>query len=484
MKTWSLQSLLTAGICVVMLTGYHLIFNSNKTSDYAPQSALPVKMAAYHGVVDATQGDFTAAAARAMPAVVHIKSIQTIQTVDPWSDFWGWGGGFGGGKRSSESTGSGVILDKEGYIVTNNHVIGNAEQITVTLYDNRTFTAKVIGTDPSADLGVLKIEADHLTPIEFLNSDQVQVGQWAVAVGNPFNLSSTVTAGIISAMGRNLEIIKDQAAIESFIQTDAAVNPGNSGGALVDVDGRLIGVNTAISSPTGAYSGYAFAIPSNLVQKIVADLIQFGTVQRAYLGLGKITVLNNIEAEKNDIDIQEGILIQSLNMKGSAAQAGIEIGDIITEIDGQPIKSEAKLTESVARHRPGDKINMKVYRDGKYETLNVLLKNQQGTTAVVRRDPKLQELGIDLESLDARTRKQYSIDNGVKVTRLYAGKIRQSTNMQEGFVILEINGTKVSTPDEVTHLLEDLTGAVTIDGFIPNYYVNGRPYTNRYKVEL
>lgn len=479
--------LLSTLVSLVCLSSYHLVFQHNKNRSAAEESnKTPVYFTSYHGITDSKpEGDFSSAAERAMPAVVHIKSMMAVQNYyDPWSDFFGWGGMQQRQQRSAESSGSGVIVNKDGYIVTNNHVIKDAENITVTLYDNRTFDAEVIGSDPSSDLGVIRIKAEHLSPIEFANSDEARVGQWVIAVGNPFNLSSTVTAGIVSAIGRNLEIIKDKAAIESFIQTDAAVNPGNSGGALVDLQGKLVGVNTAISSPTGAYAGYAFAIPANIVRKNVEDIIQYGAVQRVFLGIGRISTLNNIEAEKNDLAIEEGLLIQSLNPSGSAARAGVQVGDVIQKIDGVAIKTEAKLMESIAKHRPGETAKMLVYRDGKEKIIDILLRNQQGTTDVVRRSARMQQLGIEVTDLDDRTRKQYNIDYGVKVSRLSAGKIRQSTDMPEGFVILELNDKKVKTEQEVTDIFESAKGKVSIEGFVPGYYVNGRLLTGSYSVEV
>jgi Do/DeqQ family serine protease len=483
MKNYIISGAIALIVSIVMLSGYHFFFRPQPLSALSAEKT-PISLASYHGASQEMlpNSDFVAAASQAMPAVVHIKSKMTVQSYDPWLDFFGWGGGSRG--RSAESSGSGVVMNTDGYIVTNNHVIKDADEITVTLYDNRTFVGEVIGADPSSDLGVIKIKADHLSPIGFANSDEVKVGEWVLAVGNPFNLSSTVTAGIVSAIGRNLEIIKDQSAIESFIQTDAAVNPGNSGGALVDMEGRLVGVNTAISSPTGAYAGYAFAIPANIVEKIVDDIIRYGTVQRAYLGLGKITVLNNTEAEKNDISVQEGILVHTLNPNGSAAKAGLQAGDIILKIDGTPVKSEAKLTELTARHRPGDNIKLTIHRNNGEKNIEVLLRNQQGTTSIVRRSPKLQALGIDLVPLEESIRKQYKIEHGMKISRIYAGKFRQVANVQPGFVILEMNGKKVATEGEVTDILENTKGKIQIDGFMPNYYINGRLYTDSFEIEL
>ncbi|MFN0203716.1 MAG: trypsin-like peptidase domain-containing protein [Bacteroidia bacterium] len=475
--------LLSAAVSASMLLGYHTFFRPSPNKA-ASSETTPVSFTSSYTDL-AANGDmpenFTGAAARATPAVVHIKSIQTYQVNDPWQDFFGWGGQRNYGTQKAESSGSGVILNKEGYIVTNNHVIKDAEELKVTLSDNRTFTAKFIGTDASTDLGVIKIEADLLTPIEFSNSDEAKVGQWVLAVGNPFNLASTVTAGIVSAIGRNLEIIKDKMAIESFIQTDAAVNPGNSGGALVDLQGRLVGVNTAISSPTGTYAGYAFAIPANIVQKIVGDLIKYGSVQRVYLGIAKSSVLNNIEAQKNDLEIQEGVLIHTLNPNGSAAEGGIKSGDVITKINDTDIKTEAKMAEILARLRPGDNAKFTIYREKGYKTLNILLKNQQGTTAVVKRNERLQELGIDFGPVPANIVKQFGME-GVQISKLYPGKVRH-VGVQEGFVIQKVNDKPFKTPEEITKYLEKATGSQRFEGFYPNQ-ITLNMWTGKYNVQM
>ena len=416
--------------------------------------------------------DFTYAAEKAMDAVVHIRSHQTIyrQAYDPFWEFFGNRPQIYGQK--SESTGSGVIMSADGYIVTNNHVIGSADEIEVTLHDNRKFKATVVGTDPSTDLGVIKIEANHLAPIELANSDDARVGQWALAVGNPFNLSSTVTAGIVSAIGRNLEIIKDQMAIESFIQTDAAVNPGNSGGALVDLNGRLMGINTAISSPTGAYAGYAFAVPANIVKKVVDDLLKFGNVQRAFIGIASVTTMNGNIAKENKIDISEGLLINKLNQGGSAEEAGLQEGDVLVKMDGQPVKTEAKLQEMVGRHRPGDKVSIAIYRENKMIEKNIVLKNQFGTTELRTgdRNPILRDLGVEFEEFPESARQKYGIDYGVRISKLYAGKLRQTTDIKEGLVILSVNGEKVNKPDQLIQRLERNKGKeVKVEGFYPGY---------------
>jgi len=472
----------SVAVSLVMLLGYHFMFRPSGKANVGTKDSMPVNFTSAYSMNGDLPENFTGAAARATPAVVHIKSTQTYQVSDPWQDFWGWG--FGNrnlGTQKSESSGSGVILNKDGYIVTNNHVIQNAEYLEVTLSDNRTFPAKFIGTDPSTDLGVIKIEAEHLTAIEFANSDEAKVGQWVLAVGNPFNLASTVTAGIVSAIGRNLEIIKDKTAIESFIQTDAAVNPGNSGGALVDMQGRLVGVNTAISSPTGAYAGYAFAIPANIVEKIVGDLIEYGSVQRVYMGFAKYTVLNNVEADKNDLKIQEGILLQTLNANGSGAQGGLKSGDVITKIDGVEVKTEAKMNEILARHRPGDNLKFTINRDGDVKTLDILLKNQQGTTAVVKRNAKLQALGIELGPVSANVAKQYGLE-GVQITHLYPGKVRQM-GVQEGFIIQKADDKVFKSAEELTKYLESADGSIRFEGFYPNQ-IYFDMMARRYKYQL
>ena len=300
------------------------------------------------------------------------------------------------------SSGSGVIISPDGYIVTNNHVIKDADELNVTLFDNRTYKATVIGTDPSTDLGLIKIDGKKLPTLILANSDDARVGQWVLAVGNPFSLASTATAGIVSAIGRDLEIIEDRMAIESFIQTDAAVNPGNSGGALVDLEGLLLGVNTAIASPTGAYAGYAFAVPANIVKKVVSDLKKYGAVQRAFLGVGKVKSMDGDLAKSLGVNFSEGILIEDVPELGGAYKAGIQAGDIIVSIDGIKIRSEARMLELVGRNKPGDVIDVKVFSKGKYLTHKVTLTNEYGETEIIapERNETLNELGIEIRDLD------------------------------------------------------------------------------------
>ncbi len=431
-----------------------------------------------------TPADFHLAAERTMPAVVHIKSILTTKgrsNYDAFYELFGLRPQPSSG-RQQMSTGSGVILSPDGYIVTNNHVIEKADELTVTLFDNRSYSATVIGTDPSTDLGLIKIEAQDLPHVDLADSDEVQVGSWVLAVGNPFNLASTATAGIVSAIGRDLEIIKDRMAIESFIQTDAAVNPGNSGGALVNLAGELIGVNTAIASPTGTYAGYAFAVPSNIVRKVVADLKEYGAVQRAFLGIRYADDLNSDVAAKEGIDLTEGVLLRKLAEGGGADQAGLRSGDVVVAIDGIPIKNDAKLLEVVGRNRPGDQVSVRVYRKGKYRTFEVQLTDQNGNVQLnaLRRNPLLSELGVVLEEVDQNTLRRFGLDHGIKVTRLYAGLIRKQTEMEEGFIILQVNGREVSSVNELITRLEKAKGPTELAGFYPGYR---RLYAYRFQRE-
>ena len=361
------------------------------------QSGLPAVSAKYDLGATATNGmlDFTVAAEKVMPAVVHIKSTSTTpnnprqeMTIPaPFRDFFGDEFFRGQGNPRMQprvGSGSGVIIKETGYIVTNNHVIDQADDIEVSLYDNRSFKAELIGTDPSTDLALLKINADDLPFVPMTNSDDVKVGEWVLAIGNPFNLNSTVTAGIVSAKGRNINILRDQSAIESFIQTDAAVNPGNSGGALVDLNGDLIGINTAIASPTGSYSGYSFAIPSNLARKIIEDLLQYGTVQRGFLGVMIRNVDGNFAREK-ELEVTDGVYVDSLMEDGSAIDAGIRKGDVVTAVNGHQVKTSSELQVAIGTLRPGDQVNITVNRNGTQKIIPVTLKNRDGNTDIVKK---------------------------------------------------------------------------------------------------
>ncbi len=480
MKNLFQQILLTVGISAAMLGAYHVSglgvryveVSDNDlegSRDFAVQVSRTLPTYDPHSPVGVLT-DFKEAAAKAMPAVVHIKSVRTVTSTfyDPFYDLFGRAPRQFN-NRQQVSSGSGVIIGADGYIVTNNHVIKDADELTITLYDDRTFSAKVVGTDPSTDIALLQIDARDLPTLSLANSDEVVVGEWVLAVGNPFSLSSTATAGIISAIGRNLEIIKDQMAIESFIQTDAAVNPGNSGGALVDLQGNLIGVNTAIASPTGTYAGYAFAVPANLVKKIVSDLKTYGTVQRAFLGIVSGQNLTPALAQELKISVTEGVFVQELSDLGGAYQAGLRSGDVIVEIEGFSIKNDSRLLEIVARSRPGDVIQVKIFREGKFKTIPLTLTNQLGNTELILplRSELLTQLGLEMRDLTEAERTRLGVKQGVLVSRLYAGTIRQTTDMKENFVILRLNGRDVQEAEEVSRILEGAKGEVTLAGFYP-----------------
>ena len=432
--------------------------------------------------------DFTDAAAETMPAVVHISSIKEARTAsrgrqqkgygwDLFRDFFGEDFdpyGNPGGNRPREATGSGVIVSNNGYIMTNNHVIEDADKLEVTLFDERNYEAEIIGTDPSTDLALIKIKENSLPHLRIADSDHTKVGEWVLAVGNPFNLASTVTAGIISAKGRNINILHDKYAIESFIQTDAAVNPGNSGGALVNTNGELIGINTAIASPNGAYAGYSFAVPSNIVKKVMEDLKTHGVVQRAYLGV-MIRSLDGKFAEELGLNITQGVYVDSLIPTGAAKAAGIRKGDIIVEIDGASVKSSPELQEVIGRTRPGDQVSVKVNRKGQMKNIMVTLNNSSGNTGLVKKEASkgfstnIATLGAELEELSSKEAKSMGLYGGVRVKKLKDGPLKKSTDIQEGFIITKINDREVSSIDEIQSLLNNRRGGgILLEGRYPD----------------
>ena len=425
--------------------------------------------------------DFTYPAHQAMESVVHITSSQRtnygggrgmdMQSIpEPFRQFFFFNQPQQSQPRVMQATGSGVIITDDGYVVTNNHVIKDADEVEVTLHDNRNYKATVVGTDPATDIALLKIDENELKPIALGNSDQTEVGEWVLAVGNPYNLTSTVTAGIISAKGRNIHINKNESAVESFLQTDAAVNPGNSGGALVNMNGELVGINTAIASPTGAYSGYSFAVPSNLVEKVVSDLKEYGIVQRGFLGV-MIRDVNADLADQKDLDVNEGVYVDSLMENSSAAEAGLEKGDVIIEIDGNKVETSPELQQIVAMHRPGDNVIISVDRDGKRKDIEVMLKNREGNTEIVKKDKVdvLTALGVELETISSKDAKKLDIGGGVLVKKLVAGKIKKQTNMKEGFVITKVDGNLVESVEDIVNILKDKKGGVLIEGRYPDY---------------
>lgn len=437
--------------------------------------------------------DFTGTAEHVTKAVVHIRSttsgrvVQRERSNDPWQFFFGPQGPIE--NRPSQSTGSGVIINANGYIVTNNHVVQDADQVEVTLFDNRTMRADVIGTDPDTDLAVIKINEKDLPFLSFVNSDIAKVGEWVLAVGNPFNLNSTVTAGIISAKGRNINIIGSNrepqldangkpigsTAIESFIQTDAAINPGNSGGALVNLSGGLLGINTAIASQTGTYMGYGFAVPANIVSKIVEDILAYGTVQRGWLGI-QVSGVNSEIARDQNLAVNEGALVTGFGNfedKSAAKAAGLKTGDVIVKLDATPIKSNTALIEYIGMKRPGDKVEVTVNRDGKEKVFNVTLLNRNGSVTTVKRDEKeaVAALGLNLQDVEPALLNRLELKNGVQVKSLLNGKVRRYTDMEEGFIITKIDDVSVKSAKEVNEMLKKKQpgDVITFSGVYPDY---------------
>lgn len=422
--------------------------------------------------------DFTVAAAKTVPAVVHIKVTMSAspQTnyIDPiFRDFFGDGGFPFGQRGPSMGSGSGVIISADGYIVTNNHVVNGADKIEVVLNDKRSYKGKVIGTDPNTDLALVKIEADNLPFVVYGNSDNVKIGEWVLAVGNPLNLTSTVTAGIVSAKGRNINIIGEDGSrtpfpIESFIQTDAAVNRGNSGGALVNTRGELIGINTAIASQTGMYAGYSFAVPVNLVKKVMDDLLEYGKVQRAFLGV-QIQEVNSDVAKEKGLKSTRGVLVARVNDGGAAELAGVQSGDVIISVAGVDVNSTSELMEQVGRHRPGDKIDIKVIRENKDKNLAVVLRGEDNTTDFKKKEPVNVNnlLGAEFQDLSSSEKKNLRIENGVKISSLKSGKM-SSVGIRSGFIITRLNNKTVSSAEDVDNIVNSTeSNMIMIEGVYP-----------------
>ena len=406
--------------------------------------------------------DLTYAAESAVNSVVYIKvtinsKVQTIQYRDPFEDFFGdfFGRGGGGNQERKIQTpkrtgaGSGVILSADGYIVTNNHVVQDADELTVKLNDNREFKARIIGLDKTTDLALIKIEADGLQPIKVANSDDLKLGEWVLAIGNPFSLTSTVTAGIVSAKARSLGATPG--SIESFIQTDAAINPGNSGGALVNARGELVGINAMLYSQTGSYSGYGFAIPTSIMNKVVEDLKKYGTVQRALLGISGTDVSAYIDAERekgNEVDLGtvNGIYVNEVTPEGAAAAAGLKEGDVITAIDGKQIEKFGQLQEMLVNHSPGDKVKVTYLRDRKKHEAQVTLRNVQGTTTAVQ-NLDTEAMGAALRPLNDKEKQQLSLPYGLLVTAIRDGKLKEA-GLTKGLIVMKVNDREMRTTDD------------------------------------
>ena len=401
--------------------------------------------------------DFIHASKSSTMSVVYIKTISQNRYRSTWMDWF-----FGEGVGQSISTGSGVIYRRDGYIITNNHVVNDADRIEV-IVGKRTHEASLVGADASTDLAVLKVELNNLPEIKIGNSRDVEVGEWVLAVGNPFNLTSTVTAGIVSAKGRELNILKSIFPIESFIQTDAAINPGNSGGALVNLEGELIGINTAILSKTGSYAGYGFAVPSDIVTKIVDDIIEYGEVQKAFIGAEVLDIDEEI-AEKLDIDDYSGVVISYVEEDGAASKIGINKGDIILKIDSEPIDSRSQFEEILSYHSPGDKIQVTFKRNRKTVTNTLVLTNREGTTDLLKREIyTFQSLGADFEKVSKVERNLLNIDHGVRVIKVRNGLVSQM-EIDAGFIITHINKVPIKDPETIADILTKIRGRVYLEG--------------------
>ncbi len=432
--------------------------------------------------------DLTQAAESSLHAVVHIKSTQesktqTVTVRDPFSDFFGdfFGNGRGGQERQIQTpekvgVGSGVIISKDGYIVTNNHVIENADVISVRLNDGREFKGRVVGADASTDLALVKIEADDLPCIPVGNSDDLKVGEWVLAVGNPFNMTSTVTAGIVSAKARSLGVYSN--GVESFIQTDAAINQGNSGGALVNARGELVGINSVLYSPTGAYAGYGFAIPTSIMTKVVADLKEYGVVQRALLGIRGAAIDDDQQMlpEETKKKVQElgatsGVLIAEV-IEGGSADGLLKVDDVIIGLDGKRVKNFAELQEGLAKHRPGDKVKVKVWRDKKEKELEMVLKNEQGTTKVVK-NVDMDILGAAFREVPQDLKKQLNLGYGLEVTGVTSGKM-QEAGIRKGFIILKANGETIRSVNDLEDVMKAAVRSTDQVLFISGIFPSGK----------
>ncbi len=476
-----LVAVISSVITVTAINYFQGDFNANNRFNKQQSAARLVSLS---GSNIGSQGtlDFTYAAAMTTPAVVHIRTIYSPKPVsnrgynnDPFRDFFGdqfsWGFADPYHNQPRESSGSGVIISADGYIVTNNHVVANGDKLTVILSDKTEFEATVVGLDPSTDLAVIKIDETNLPFIIFGNSDSVVVGQWVLAVGNPFNLESTVTAGIVSAKGRNINILKDtenKGVIESFIQTDAAVNPGNSGGALVNPAGELVGINSAIATPTGTFAGYSFAIPVNIVRKVVNDIMKFGEVQRGYLGVG-IAEINAELTKTKGIKISKGVYIDTIYNGSAAEAAGLLIGDIITQVNGVEVNSVPSLQEQVANYHPGDKITVTYFRGDDNKITNVTLKNREGYAKIDEQSTaSFSMLGAQFGDLSAKDKKDLGITGGAKVLKIEDGKLAQYTDIRTGFIITKVDNKPITNVAALKSFLENKKGGVMIEGTYPD----------------
>jgi len=415
------------------------------------------------GIEPGSALDFTAAVEQSIDAVVHVKTMEFREYQSNSLLDYLFGEQNRGEERAIPGFGSGVIISDKGYIVTNNHVIANSDEVVVVLNDRREYDARVIGADPTTDIALLKVEAKDLVSMKFGNSDELRLGEWVLAIGNPYNLTSTVTAGIVSAKARTFGLLRAQEfGIESFIQTDAAVNQGNSGGALINTRAELVGINTFIASRTGGFTGYSFAVPVSIVEKVVTDLIEYGEVQRAILGVEIATVTAERAAEWN-IDEIAGVYVAKVRPEGAAREAGIREGDVIISIDDTKVNSSAELQELVSQYRPGEQVKVVVKRDAKLKQFDVVLRNLEGSTEIVKKNDVLEILGASFEPLSDLEKQSLGINNGLRVKSVKEGKLMK-VGIREGFILTRVNKKPVSSVNDITSILKESEGGVFIEG--------------------
>lgn len=478
------SNLLLGIIGGALVLGIFFIFSTSKKADgrfpdgtVVRQSVQPEGLNMYSARYASIpqQISFVDAAESTVNAVVHIRT-EIKQRTSSYDDFFGslreyfFDSPHHGSSRNLVGFGSGVILSDDGYIVTNNHVVEGADKIEVTFNDRRKMQATIVGTDSNTDIALIKVEANALPFLVFGDSDNVKVGEWVLAVGNPFNLTSTVTAGIVSAKARNINILGSRSAIDSFIQTDAAVNRGNSGGALVNTAGELIGVNAAIASHTGVYEGYSFAIPSNIVKKVTDDIIRYGEPQRAYLGVEIRELDQELASKVGEEDEIKGVYVVRVTEGGGAAEAGVKSGDVILAINNKEVNTLSQLLEAVGQYRPGDKVDVLLLHNKKQKNIEVTLRNQAGTTQVVKKEDQFfnEELGVSLARLNSEDRLKYNVSNGLKVVEVKEGLLSRG-GISKDFIILSINNQRVDDQDDVRKALHNSRSRmVRIQGMYPN----------------
>ncbi|MCE4565375.1 Do family serine endopeptidase [Maribellus sp. CM-23] len=469
----SFTFLLVIAGAFIAVWAYSTFFNEPQVVTVKEESA--IRYASLPADSEQTLPDLTFAAEKSIHTVVHIAT-QSVRT-GQWSSGNPFIDEFFGLRRSEpqvrQGFGSGVILSEDGYIVTNNHVIEDAQKIKVILNDKREFEARLVGADPSTDLALLKVEGKDLPYLTYGNSENLKLGEWVLAVGNPFNLTSTVTAGIVSARARNLGINEDTYSIESFIQTDAAVNPGNSGGALVNQQGNLVGINAAIASRTGSYSGYSFAIPVTIVKKVVEDLKKYGEVQRALLGVN-IGDVNAEIANKLNLERVEGVYVGAVTENGAAKEAGIKAEDVIIAVGGEKVKTSAELQEKISQYRPGDDVKVDVLRNNERKQFTVTLRNRHGDTQIVRDNVSV--LGAEFVTIDNELKEKLDIDHGIMVSKLDKGKLKDA-GLEKGFVITSVNKKPIYEVNDFKREIGNARGGILVEGVYPNgepaYFVFG-----------